>query len=160
MTHEIVDGFLPDEYLHNLCVNICSQNFPWYFGDFVGTPADINNCYFVHTVFNDKTVTSNFIDALNPLLNLIAPKELIKVRILQYMGHDRLIEHQPHTDYDVEHKACVLYLNTNNGFTRLSDGTCVESIYNRALTFNGNTLHNSTNCTDEKRRLVLTVNYH
>ena len=60
---------------------------------------------------------------------------------------------------DYDHTAALLYLNTNDGFTELDDGRRIESIANRILVFNGNELHSSSTCTDQKRRVLLSLNY-
>ena len=41
----------------------------------------------------------------------------------------------------------------------MEDGTKIESVSNRNVIFDGSTPHNSTNCTNEKARFVLAVNY-
>ena len=43
--------------------------------------------------------------------------------------------------------------------TRMADKSKVNSVENRNVVFDGSTTHNSTNCSDEKARFVLAVNY-
>ncbi|MAU64390.1 MAG: hypothetical protein CMC38_08660, partial [Flavobacteriaceae bacterium] len=62
-------------------------------------------------------------------------------------------------DLDYDHQAALIYLNTNDGFTELDDGTRIDSIENRLLLFNGNELHSSSTCTDQKRRVLISLNY-
>ena len=57
------------------------------------------------------------------------------------------------------HKGFLFYVNTNNGFTILEDGTKVESIANRALFFDSSKSHKSTTCTDEDIRVNININY-
>jgi len=52
-----------------------------------------------------------------------------------------------------------LYVNTNNGYTKFEDGTKVESVANRLVTFPANMKHKGTSCTDEKIRVVINFNY-
>ena len=159
MNHEVVDNFLPAEYFKDLFSLISGDSFPWYFGSHVADKSDIKDFYFIHTFYNHYIVGSNKFENLTLLLQILNPKALLRIRALQYIGRDKLTEHAKHADYPFLHKTCVLYLNTNDGFTRLQDGTCVKSVENRALFFDGSSLHNSTNCTSDRRRLVLTVNY-
>ena len=51
-------------------------------------------------------------------------------------------------------------MNTNNGYTKFENGTKVESVANRMLTFSANMKHTGTSCTDEKRRIVINFNYY
>jgi len=53
----------------------------------------------------------------------------------------------------------ILYMNTNNGYTKFEDGTKVESVANRMITFPANMKHSGTSCTDEKTRVVINFNY-
>ena len=53
----------------------------------------------------------------------------------------------------------IFYINTNNGYTKFEDGTIVESVANRMLSFPANMKHCGTSCTDERRRIVINFNY-
>ena len=57
------------------------------------------------------------------------------------------------------HKGAIFYINTNNGFTVLEDGTEIASVSNRLLLFNPSEPHHSTSCTDVKRRVNINFNY-
>ena len=50
-------------------------------------------------------------------------------------------------------------MNTNNGYTKFEDGSIVESVANRIVTFPANMKHLGTSCTDEKTRVVINFNY-
>jgi hypothetical protein len=54
----------------------------------------------------------------------------------------------------------ILYLNTNNGYTKFEDGTKVDSIKNRLLTFPTHMRHTSSTCTDENYRINININYY
>ena len=54
----------------------------------------------------------------------------------------------------------IFYVNTNNGYTKFEDGTKVESVANRLLTFPANMKHTGTSCTDEKTRVVINCNFY
>lgn len=159
MTHTTIDNFLPTDYFENLVGFVGGDSFPWFFSGAVADEVDSKDCYFVHTFYNKCKVNSNLFDHLQPLLNQLEIKALIRVRALMYIGRDNLIEHGKHADFPFSHNVCVLYLNTNDGFTRLDDDTRIESVGNRALFFDGSLDHNSTNCTLVQRRMVLTINY-
>ena len=50
-------------------------------------------------------------------------------------------------------------MNTNNGYTKFEDGTKIESVANRMVSFPTNTQHKGTSCTDQKTRVVINFNY-
>ena len=156
---KIIDNFLSKEEFVELKNLISSNEFPWFLELKVADLNDFSDFYFIHTFYNKFTVTSNFFSLLQPILNKLEVKALIRCRILRYVGREKLIEHKKHIDFNFPHNTCILYLNTNDGFTRLHDGSCVNSVENRALISNGNLEHNSTNCTNADFRLVLTINY-
>jgi hypothetical protein len=159
MTHKVIDNFLPSDYFESLFNLISGEDFPWFYGGHVADTQDTQDCYFTHNFYRDHRPNSNFFESLKPFLDKLEIQTLLRVRTLLYIGRDKLLEHGKHSDTTFSHKACVLYLNTNDGFTRLNDTTCVNSVKNRALLFDGSQLHNSTNCTSDQRRLVITVNY-
>ena len=53
----------------------------------------------------------------------------------------------------------MFYLNTNDGYTLLEDGTKIKSIANRVLLFNPNDLHASTSTSDTNRRVTININW-
>ena len=65
-----------------------------------------------------------------------------------------------HQDFAIENATtAIFYLNTNNGWTQFEDGTKVESVENRLVTFPATTHHVGFSCTDESVRIVLNLNY-
>ena len=71
----------------------------------------------------------------------------------------KIVEHGFHTDVQYKCKTGILYLNSNDGYTSFEDGTKVESVENRFVTFDSNIKHSGTTCTNQKVRLVLNINY-
>ena len=53
----------------------------------------------------------------------------------------------------------IFYVNTNDGYTLFEDGTKVESVANRMLSFPANMRHTGTTCTDQQIRIVINFNY-
>jgi hypothetical protein len=64
-----------------------------------------------------------------------------------------------HIDYKYKHNGAIFSINTNNGGTILKDGTKIDSVENRILFFNPSEEHDSENCTDEKTRINININY-
>ena len=84
---------------------------------------------------------------------------LVRIRAILYANQGEQIIHDKHRDYNFPHKTALLYLNTCNGFTEFEDGERVESVANRLVKFDGSKLHNSSTCTDQKVRAVISINY-
>jgi hypothetical protein len=156
----IIDNFLPKEELDAIKKIIDDGYFPWFFFSKVSNVEDTSGgCYFTHTFYNDSKPNSSYFSILDPIIQKIKPKALIRCRAIMYVNQEKLIEHGRHIDYDFSHKTCLLYLNSNDGFTRLHDGECVSSIENRALFFDGSLEHNSTNCTNQQTRQLIAISY-
>ena len=65
-----------------------------------------------------------------------------------------------HIDFHYEHsRTAIFYVNTNNGYTEFEDGTKVESVANRFVSFAGDLLHRGVSQTDTKERVVINFNY-
>ena len=157
--YKVIDNFLPKEEFNNIKNIIMGGSFSWYYNSFVANEEDVDNFYFTHLFFDNLKVNSNHYEILNPILEKLEIKALIRAKGNLYSSTEQLIEHKKHCDYDFEHKGAIFYVNTNNGFTILEDGTKIESVENRVLMFNPNKLHNSTNCTDKQPRVNVNFNY-
>ena len=68
-----------------------------------------------------------------------------------------------HTDYDDDRKngmtTSIFYVNTNNGGTKFEDGTFVNSVSNRMVTFDCSIKHAPVSCSDVDRIIVVNINY-
>jgi hypothetical protein len=155
----IVDNYLSQEEFKSIKEVVGGTNFPWFHSERTATAQDNTDGYFIHTFYNNYAVNSDMFSVLTPILAKINPKALIRCRAVLYTSKEKLIEHGRHYDFDYTHKTLILYLNSNNGFTRLHDGQCVNSVENRALFFDGSLKHNSTNCTDQPARKLITISY-
>jgi hypothetical protein len=161
LRNEVIDDFLPEADFRAIQEFVFSSDFPWFYLDRVsGLPDDISDIGFAHILHRNHTPTSDFSHRIiGPLVNAVRPKALIRVRASLYLKGPTLIEHSMHTDYPFSHQVFMLYLNTNNGYTTFSDGKIVQCKENRAVFFDGGVPHKSSNCTDQDRRVTLTMNY-
>ena len=159
---KITDDTLDKEYFSMLQGVVMGHNFPWEYQARVANPWENNNehFYFVHRLYERFSPVSSFMEPLDDyLVKVLNVKSIIRARVLLYPYQGKFIEHDPHVDFDYSHNAALLYFNDNDGYTKMEDGTKVESVANRNVIFDGSTSHNSTNCTTEKARFVLAVNY-
>ena len=158
---EIKDNFLDGRYFNELQKDILSCDFPWQYQDSVANRGEdnSNHFYFIHTLYGDFAPQSNFFPRVLPVLQELEVHSLIRIRLMLYVNQGSLVVHDKHIDFPYSHKAAVFYLNDNNGYTEFADGAKVESVANRVVIFDGSKEHNSTTCTDEKVRSVLSINY-
>ena len=158
---KITDNTLEKEYFSELQNVVMGSRFPWEYQPFVAHTTDNNDhFYFVHRLYERFAPLSQFMEHLDYyLVSILRVKSIIRARVLLYPNQGKFIEHDPHTDFDISHNASLLYFNTNNGYTKMEDGTKIESVANRNVIFDGSTPHCSTSCTSEKARFVLSVNY-
>lgn len=159
--YSIVDNFLPSIEHQAIESTLTTNEFPWYFNNFVAINGDVDrgDFYFEHIFYNNYTVNSNFFGLILPLINIIKPKALIKCKANLYPNTGKLVKNALHIDQKYSHSGALYYVNTNNGFTGLEDGTNIDSIANRMLYFDSSKPHHSTHCTDQKVRITININY-
>lgn len=159
MDYKVVDNFLPKEVFNGIKSLLDNDSFPWFMSESISAPGDDSDYYFIHTFYVNYGVNSKFWDCIVPFLDQINFKAFIRVRGILYPSGKTINNHGTHTDYEHSHKGAILYLNTNDGYTRLNNDVCVESVENRVLFFDPSMPHNSTNCTNAKYRALITANY-
>ena len=76
-----------------------------------------------------------------------------------YPNTEKVHEHGEHADYSWKHKTALFSLNTCDGYTKLEDGTKIDSVANRMLLFDASTPHTSSTCTDQPVRVNINFNY-
>lgn len=160
MSYKIIDDFLKVSHFEVIKKSYLTNELPWFYEEVVNDfDKQKKAFYFVHQVYKDHSINSNYHNPLIPLIDRLNVKSLVRIKANLYPHSETLITHAAHKDYDFEHKAAIFYLNTNNGYTILEDGTKVESVANRLLMFDAHKPHQSTNCTDEKVRVNINFNY-
>ena len=164
MDVELIDNFLPEENFKLLVEAILSQSFPFYHQDYITNSTEqsgIDHVNFTH-LLHFKTVPAstyypfvyeNFISKISDL------RSIIRSKVNCYPRTDKNVLHAFHQDFLYPHRALILSLNTCDGFTRLEDGTKVDSVANRLLLFNSSQNHNSSTTTNAKGRYNININY-
>jgi len=162
MNHKIIDNFLTQDKFLKVKNSILNPEFSWNLTPWVSNLQEnlkiTSSYYFTHLFYSGLYVDQNchiFVDILNQL----EVKSLIRIKANLYPSTDNIEYQLEHIDYDYPHKGAIFYLNTNDGFTTLEDGTKVESIQNRLLLFDPSKPHNSTTCTNDKCRVNVNFNF-
>jgi hypothetical protein len=160
--HKIKDNFLEHSIFNRIKENILHYSFPWYFQSSVAftNKKDKNESYYFTHLFYINEIKSDFYEILQPLLEKIKIKKLLRIKANLYPNLNKKIINNKHVDYEFKHKGLIFYLNTNNGHTILKNNLKIESIENRVLFFDPSIEHSSTHCTDQQIRLNININYY
>lgn len=163
---QIKDNFLQSHELEHLQSVLLGCNFPWYYNYFIvhKDKDSTQDFQFVHTFYRAdpigfQDVHSSAFQMLHPIIQLLDIKSLIRIKANLRSKIETPNIPVYHTDYKYDSTTSIFYVNTNNGYTIFEDGTKVESVENRIVTFPANTLHTGVSQTDEKARVVINLNY-
>ena len=160
--YSVTDNFLPTQEWQAIHDLVCDDNrLPWFLSNTVAHAgaAHPTDFYFTHLFYDTDTVNSEQYYALEPLISRIQPRALVRVKANLYPATHTVRSHDPHVDYDFEHSAALYMVNTCDGYTTMSDGTRIESVANRLVTFDPQTLHSSSTTSDSKYRVTINFNY-
>jgi hypothetical protein len=161
--YEVIDNFLEKEDFENIKKIIMDVSFPWYYNNGVYQEEDKKDQFqFTHLFYFDNLPTSTFFNVLSPFLLKINPISLIKAKANLNTRSELLLEHGFHTDFThfpLNQRTAVFYLNNNNGYTLFEDGTKIESVENRFVSFKTSIKHTGSTCTDTNRRVLINFNY-
>jgi hypothetical protein len=179
--YKIIDNFLSKEDHKNILNIMTSSNFFWNLSPFITCSQEkfnFFNAYMTHNFYNildmkynkkvnicydndQKIITkSKFMYLIDCITDKIKFNEIIRIKGNLYFWSEKLKYHEQHKDYEDESiKGCVYFVNDNDGYTVLENGTKIESVSNRILFFDSSKMHNSTNCTNQKYRITINLNY-
>ena len=166
---DIKDNFLPIREFERMHSELMAWNFPWYTSKIVNDTEHNrnNNFQFTHLFYERYSPVDETVNILQPVLQIIQPIAIFKIKANMMPNQNAIIEHGFHHDVtDSEFhpikdhmKTSILYMNTNNGYTKFEDGTIIESVANRFVTFPNHTEHTGTTTSDSDYRLVINFNY-
>ena len=171
MDIEIIDNFMPKEVFEEFQSII--REIPWYTSVVLNEKwlcDPIDNFMLTHNFYDQyKPQSQLFSQYIEPLLSHMQVRSLIRVRANLTTRTEKIIKHGFHIDYEAvidgevqETHNCftsILYLNTNDGYTELENGTKIESIENRLIKFPLSYRHTGTTCTNQPFRSVINFTY-
>ena len=164
---EIIDNFLPLYHFKTIQSFLLGSHFPWFYWPRIITEHDSTNYdnsqlfQFYHEFYDNQPpingINSEFYYLLEPILPMFSENIYrIKANL-----NPRTIFHRRggyHIDMPNATTA-VLYINTNNGYTKIKGHGKVKSVANRLVKFDSNLEHTGVSCTDEKIRVLINFNY-
>ena len=147
MKHKIIDDYLPDEYFKNIQTAIVrNEYFPWCRINELNVfqATENRDVYFAHMIYQHHTpkTQEHHWNLMIPFLSQLEKQEnmhaLIRVKVNYYNSTPEVVEHCKHYDYPampLPHKGAILYLNTNDGFTRFIEEFKKKSLYSQSSDF-------------------------
>lgn len=160
--YKIIDNAIDDIAFATLKTTMMGIVFDWHFSKKIVSEYDLSSTgYFTHNFYSEFKPRSQYLKEIAPILRILKPQSIIRIKANLYnKGSEKNpIVHGFHQDFTYPHQAAIFYINTNNGFTILEDGTKIESIANRLLLFDGSRDHSSTDCTDSQCRINISFNF-
>lgn len=164
---ELIDNFLEESDLIALQSYCLGSDCLWSYMPVVTHKDGSKDQYqFVHGFYrNGAPDYHQDMNVVYPILNKISPTSIFRIK-MNLLTRKPFTENTFHQDMfglsDEKMKqwtTSIFYVNTNNGYTEFKDGTKVESVANRIISFPSNTMHRGTSCTDQDSRIIINFNY-
>lgn len=165
MSIKVIDNFLPLNEFEELQKYFFDSTFPWCVGPAIQGPNAVNEKYnwqLYHLLYYTPNIISEHMPVIQSIYNKLDPVVFIKAKLNCNFVTDEIVEHGYHNDVEAlldKTTTAVYYINSNDGYTAFQDGTKVESIENRLVSFPSSMLHTGSSCTNKQRRMVLNLNY-
>lgn len=164
----IQDNFLNRFQFQEMKNKLLSPEFNWQVGQVIreGTTNidPVYNIQITHILYHTPTMVSDSLPIIAPLLAQLNMHVLLRAKINSTFASKEIVEHGLHIDIEpyelAEHATTgIFYLNNNDGYSIFEDGTKIETVENRLVTFPATMRHSGTSCTNVDRRVVLNLNY-
>ena len=164
LDYGVIDDFLPQKEFEEIKLTIMNDTkVQWaYTPNITGVDTKEGgwkHFYMCNTIYKRGIIRSPLYNELIPVFNQLEIKALIRIKMNLYPNTEKIHEHEQHIDYPYSHKAGILYINTCDGYTKLADGTKIDSVANRMLLFDASTPHCSTTTSDTTARFNINFNY-
>ena len=159
---EVIDNFLlPDEF-KKIQSHLLDEDFTWNWNNgILDEDYPLGSYQFTHAFFMNGELSDSHI--LKPCMYKLGCKTLVRVKSnlnLRTVFHRNGGYHCDNNTFGFDMKVALLYINTNNGCTKIKGYGKVKCVANRLVRFNSYVEHAGISCTDEKRKVVLNFNYH
>ena len=158
---KIINDIMDRPDFDNLVQVVKSQDFEWHYHAHQ-SHLKTDGEYFDHCLYNKYEINSHAFNLIRPLLDKLNVKAIIQARLNLLIAKETPQFSEFHVDYTHGNKTAILYLNTCNGYTEFFDEkkTKVYSQENKIVIFDSQIQHRAVSQTDNKRRIVLNLNYY
>jgi len=173
---KVIDNFLDINDFKKIQAEMIGNHFPWYFSSIISHkesemekikkefPKPENyyykNTQLVHTFYVDHSPHSEWLNILKPLTEKINPKAWLRIKGNMTTRQSKKYVHGLHNDYTFDCTTSIYYLCNTNGATVFADGTEIECVENRLISFPSKMSHSGSCHTGQGAfRVVLNLNY-
>tara|TARA_Y100000590_G_C15044643_1_gene760217 strand:+ start:18 stop:512 length:495 start_codon:yes stop_codon:yes gene_type:complete len=158
----IVDNFLDNDAFIRLKEDVL-YGIRWKYNESIDYAEDEDKFQFTHNFYKNGMEYAYY-GIVSPILYKIRIKELYRIKANLLTRTQKIIPNTFHTDIGgnmgvLPYTTAIFYVNSNNGYTEFEDGTKIESIENRWISFPEDIKHRGTSCTDERVRVVINFNF-
>lgn len=161
MGYTIIDNFLDYQDFLQIKQIFEDTNVPWYRSMRNYDYAEGgDNFQLVHTLYYRHQPSHSGFKYIENILKKINPLSIYRIKINLLPKSSKKDNAYFHIDLPnlvnagVQYSIGIFYLNTNDGYTILENGTKIESIENRMVFLSGNTRHSGVASTDTNRMLI------
>ena len=154
----ILQNCLSEKDFQSIKNTFYSDYFSWYLNLGVNS-IDDGFTQFTHNFYTNYIQNSNLLDNLKPIINVLNPLALIRVKANLLSKTNEIIKHGFHIDQEYKCTTAIFYVNTNNGYTEFESGEKVYSEENKLVIFDTFLKHSGTTCTDKNERIVINFNF-
>ena len=154
---KVIKNFLEEREIYKLKNSMLNTWFPWYHQD--GTTYVNDGTYqLTHTYCANGIANSPHLNKLDYLLEKLNVDKLERAKVNYQYRESKINVQNYHIDF-ADLTTAILYMNTNNGYTKFKNGNISPSVENTLVMFDSNLEHAGTTCTDAPFRIVLNLNF-
>lgn len=165
---KVIDNFFDKDLFKTINDFMMGDEFAWFYNSEVDYEGQQNRAFqFTHIFYNYQRPQSPNYDLIDPFFEKLGVYCLSRIKANLLTRTDEIFKNDFHVDEIMfstkqmkQWTTAIFYLNTNNGYTEFKDGTIINSVANRMVTFPMNMKHRGTTCTDEKTRVLINFNYY
>ena len=153
-----IDNFLPEEEFQEFLRYVTDAEFPWHRGYKVEDSNVQPQIQLRHVFKHPEYGVSNHYEGFTPIESKF--NKVVKAKLNLTFNSGKQEIGGWHYDYEEgsNNTLAILYMNDNNGFTLLENGTKFYSKANRLAIFD-NVSHTDVTQTDTEERIVLNIGF-
>jgi hypothetical protein len=162
---QVIDNLLDKQTFSELQTLVMSGELPWHYASGSVYQED-GDTQFFHPLYMAPNKSDYFDRICMPILpKLNGFMTLLRAKMNMSLKKDVVSKKGMHVDFDhAKHyydvmKTSIFYINTTNGPTYFEDGTKVDCVENRLITFPMGSMHCGSYASDAERRIVINFNW-
>ena len=161
---KVIDNFLTSYQFQSLQNVLMGDNFAWYYREGIVDVPQHGRFQLIHPFYVDGKPVSPYYSLLESGLSKLNIKRIVRIKanlipktvFPRFNGYHIDMEDVPS---DLKVKTAILYVNTNNGYTKFKKGGKVKSVANRMVVFDSTLEHAGVTSTNQNTRVVVNFNY-